>query len=148
MLEWMRDESVVAYLNIGGAATTRDKVLKFIEGAADESSCFHRAIANYDGKYLGTVSLKNIDHEKKEAEYAIAMHMDAIGTGAAKVGTDLILEHAFNELALERVFLCVREDNQRAIKFYKKYGFIKTSAPSVGLPDDNDFLLWFEACSK
>ena len=68
--------------------------------------------------------LENIDFENKNAEYAISLHMDAIGKGYAKFATNAILDIAFNKLKLNRVYLNVLSKNIRAIKFYEKYGFI------------------------
>lgn len=139
MLEWMRDETVTEFLQIGGKNTSLEDVQKFIASARDESENLHRAIADEHDVYYGTVSLKHIDHEKGEAEYAIAMHMDGIGTGAAKEGSEQIFTLAAREQKLKRVYLYVRKDNVRAVRFYEKNAWKKFS------PDESssDFL-WFE----
>lgn len=140
MLEWMRDEGITMYLRIGGANTQIEDVQKFIALAADESKQLHRAIVDEEGVYLGTVSLKSIDRNNKQAEYAIAMHPDGIGCGAATAGNKRILDMAFNELGLLRVYLNVRPENQRAIRFYEKNGWRRCTA--VG--KDKDHLKWYE----
>lgn len=73
---------------------------------------------------MGTISLKHIDYENKNAEYAIALHMDAIGKEYARQATDRVLTIAFHELGLHRIYLNVLTTNTRAIRFYEKYGFI------------------------
>ena len=145
MLEWMRDADITRYLQIGGSGTTEERVLGFIQGAADESESFHRAIADAAGEYLGTVSLKHIDREKGEAEYAISMHPSALGTGAAAEGSRQILRLAFEELGLRRVYLNVLEENRRAVKFYNKIGFRYTHATEMEYKGENKTLLWYEA---
>lgn len=147
MLEWMRNDDVTHFLNIGGSDTEMETVENFIRAAADESVNVHRAVVNADDTYLGTISLKNIDRDRKEAEYAVAMHMDAIGTGASAKATALICRLGFEELGLERIVLCVREENQRAVKFYKKTGFVSIPCPGYGTFTD-DGLLWFENSDK
>jgi diamine N-acetyltransferase len=120
MLEWMNDPDSTQFLKIGGKTYTIEDTLSFIKNAEDESKYFHRAIVNNNDEYLGTISLKNIDYEKKEAEYAIAMHPDARSTGAALWATQTIFGLAKSNLNLRRIYLNVLEGNIRANKFYKK----------------------------
>ena len=68
MLEWMQDAEAVRYLNIGGMDTGMHQVLRFIQNAQDDVSNIHRAIVDANDMYLGTVSLKHVDYEKREAE--------------------------------------------------------------------------------
>lgn len=123
MLEWLRDANVTQYLRLSEERKTIESVLSFIEASADESRDLHRAVTAEDGRYYGTVSLKNIDPDRREAEYAIALHPDAIGTSAAKSATDGILREAFSNLCLRRVYLTVLAENLRAERFYRRYGF-------------------------
>jgi len=143
MLEWMQNEDVVRYLTIGGKDTKLETVQNFIKSASDDSENIHRAIIDENDTYLGTVSLKHVDRERKEAEYAISMHMDAIGTGASKSATELILRLAFDELKLDRIVLCVSESNKRAVRFYDKCGFRVITCPGYG-NYLNSGLIWLE----
>lgn len=120
MLEWMHDEDITKNLQIDGKSKTMEDCLAFIEASKEESVNLHRAIADDDDVYCGTVSLKNIDRNKNDAEYAIALHRDAIGKGAARQATLLIRDVAYDELGLESVYLYVYESNQRAVRYYKK----------------------------
>lgn len=138
MLEWMRDETVTEFLRIGGKNTSLEDVQKFIASAQDESENLHRAIVDENDVYYGTVSLKHIDHEKGEAEYAIAMHMDGIGKGISAKATALILKEAYRR-ELKRVYLCVKPENARAVRFYTK-GPWQPAAPEKA----EDGLVWFE----
>lgn len=139
MLEWMRDERVTAYLRIGGPDTRLEDVQKFIASAQNETKNLHRAIVDENNTYLGTVSLKNIDHKNKQAEYAIAMHPDGMGCGAASEGSNLILKTAFEVLCLSKVYLNVRLENRRAIQFYEKNGWKRCDA----VEDRLEQLRWY-----
>lgn len=145
MLEWMRDPDITHYLQVGGADTSKETVLRFIERSHEESNNLHFAIADEQNNYLGTISLKNINREKNDAEYAISMHPAALGTGASAEGSRLILQKAFDELGLERVYLNVLEDNKRAVRFYTKFGFRYTHSSELVFKGDLKKLLWFEA---
>ena len=72
---------------------------------------------------MGTVSLKQIDQETGEAEYAISTRKKAHGTGAAFQATRLIWNIAFEDYRLRRVYLNVLAENQRANAFYEKVGY-------------------------
>jgi len=144
MLEWLTNESVTQYLSIGGSDSNMESTLTFIRGAADESVNLHRAIVDEDDQYLGTVSLKNIDHAKQEAEYAIAMHQNAIGTGAAAAGTDLIQDIAFKTLNLRRLYLNVLRINERAVKFYDRLGICYTHSTMTIYSGEESELFWYE----
>ena len=144
MLEWMKNEDVVRHLRLRGNHMTLEDTRAFIEKAQDESKDLHRAVTAEDGKYYDTVSLKNIDRQTGEAEYAISLHPDAIGTGAASDATAGILEVAFRELGLKRVYLNVAEENLRAIRFYEKFGFHYTHTIPVELNGAATHLRWYE----
>ena len=111
MLDWMHDESINQLFATDFGKFTEDKVLAFIQSAKDETNSVHRACVDENDKYLGTVSLKNIDREASNAEYAISFRKEAQGTGAAKFATDEILRYGFEELGLERIYLNVLADS-------------------------------------
>lgn len=144
MLEWMRDPEITGHLQIGGPNTTREGVERFILNSRIESKNLHRAVVNKADEYMGTVSLKHIDREKGEAEYAIAMHRLALGSGAAFCASEQILRIAFEKLGLDRVYLNVLQENRRAIKFYTKFGFHYTHESLLELKNGKKILLWFE----
>ena len=121
MLEWMHDEGLVKFF----PTNFRDKTLADCEAfiQAEDACTRNWAICSDGDEYLGTVSLKHIDGENANAEYAIAMRRCALGTGASHYGTQAVLKIAFEELGLNRVYLNVLEENVRANKFYEKAGF-------------------------
>ncbi len=144
MLEWMRDPDITKHLQIGGPNTSKESVDAFILSSCDESTNLHRAVVNSDGEYMGTISLKHIDREKGEAEFAISMHGSALGTGAAAAASRLMLELAFVQLSLQRVYLNVLQANQRAVRFYEKFGFLYTHESTLLVNGVAEILKWYE----
>ena len=144
MLEWMRDSEITKYLQIGGPDTTIESVKRFILNSRIGDKDLHRAVVNGTDEYMGTVSLKHIDQEKGEAEYAISMHRSALGSGAAYSASVQILEIAFEELGLERIYLNVLQENKRAIRFYTKFGFHYTHESTLEICGRSAALLWYE----
>lgn len=123
MLEWMQDKEINSCFRFNAQSMTIEKVYSFIEKAQDISMDMHLAIINEEDEYLGTISLKEIDLINHIAEYAISMRKCAIGNGIARIATEKLLDKAFNEIRLNKVYLNVLSDNIRAIKFYEKLGF-------------------------
>lgn len=78
-----------------------------------------------DGKGVGSVYLRDIDPEERSAEYGIFIGEEsARGKGVGTKSARLILEYAFCELKLEKIFLRVYKDNAGAVKSYEKAGFV------------------------
>ena len=128
MLEWMHDPDYQKVFKKRMIDATQKDVLGFIVASrmpenVTTAESLHYAIVDSTDQYLGTISLKDIDIENGTAEYAIALRKPAQGRGIAFKATKLILNKAFSDLKLRRVFLSVHSDNMAAIKLYEKAGF-------------------------
>lgn len=123
MLEWMHDEDVINKLKGNFLSKTKLDVLNFIFNSKDTSNNLHLAICSDTDEYMGTVSLKHIDHLKKCAEFAIAVRKKAMTCGYSWFGMEEIIKHAFEVLGLECVYWCVSKKNVRAVRFYEKHCF-------------------------
>jgi len=125
ILEWLKDRDVTRFFRFNTENATIDSVQKFINDSHNNKDSIHLAIvASKDDEYLGTVSLKEIDRDAKTAEYAISLRKKAQGKGYGHEATIKILDYAFTRLDLERVYLNVLSDNEKAIKLYKQIGFV------------------------
>ncbi|MHC1749543.1 MAG: GNAT family N-acetyltransferase [Cellulosilyticaceae bacterium] len=122
MLEWMQDQDIIKCFRFPENKINIEEIKKFIENSFNNTNR-HYGIVDNDDEYLGTVSLKNIDYINKNAEYAIVLRKKVVARGVATEATKMILDIAFNELKLHKVYLNVLENNIRAIKFYEKFGF-------------------------
>lgn len=75
-------------------------------------------------KAIGTVFLKNIDMENKQAEYGNFIgEPEYLGKGYGSDAGNVLIQYAFNQLNLKKIFLRVLKTNVRAIRAYKKMGF-------------------------
>lgn len=127
MQEWMMEEECRKWFQFPQEYALKENIEKFISNASIKmrnGESIHWAISSLEDEYLGTVSLKNVDIKVGKAEYAIALRNKARGKGIGEQATKLILEKAFNEYDLTRVFLNVISDNERAIHMYEKCGFV------------------------
>ena len=135
----MRDKNITEHLRADFENKTADDCLRFIRSSVKEKRHLHLAVTNEDGIYMGTVSLKNCDAGRGEAEFAIAVRRCAMGHGVAAWGMQAILQLGFSQLGLRRIYWCVAPQNVRACRFYAKQGY----TPLKPDPDENG-LLWFE----
>lgn len=79
-----------------------------------------------ENKILGLVSLTNINYLNQSAIFHIMIGNEEYqGKGIGTFATKEILNHAFNNLNINRVELLVLKENTRAINLYKKVGFIQ-----------------------
>lgn len=139
MLEWMHDADSVAHMHAPFAQMTLEDCRRFIASAAQDAPSLHRAAVDEADRYLGTVSLKNIEPAARRAEFAIAMHPDARGTGSSAQAMRAILALGFGTLGLASIYWCVDAENARARRFYQKQGYAATARTP-----DKDGLFWYE----
>lgn len=127
MLKWMHNTDIVKLLPTNFMKYSLEDCSRFISNARYDETVInlHFAVVNSRDEYVGTISLKNIDRVNQNAEYAIVLGEEAIGKGYALPATNSILDIAFRQLKLKKVYLCVFEENKRAIRFYEKYKFVK-----------------------
>ena len=120
MLEWMHDKDVVLWMQSDFASKTLSDCERFILNNQECDSDLNLAIADDSDEYMGTVSLKHIDREAKNAEFAITVRKKAMGKGFSQYGMKEILRMGLYELGLDQIFWCVSVENKRAISFYDK----------------------------
>lgn len=128
MLEWMHDEQIQKFFQKDMMKITLEDTLEFcknsvISNILKENSNMHFAIVNDTDEYLGTISLKNISWKNGTAEFAISTRKKSHGKGYAKIATKMLLNKAFYEYGLQRIYLNVLSDNAAAIRLYEHSGF-------------------------
>ncbi len=76
-------------------------------------------------RLLGTCAFSQLDGDNGSALFHITIgEKDAWGHGYGTEATRLMLDHAFGSLGLHRVALFVFEFNERAIRAYRRCGFV------------------------
>ena len=120
MLEWMHDESVVEWLNADFASKTIDDCISFIEYSKKDNENIHLAVVDEMDNYMGTVSLKHVNLEKRNAEFAITIRKSAMGKGYSSYAMNEIIRLGFEDIGLNEIYWCVSPENKRAVKFYEK----------------------------
>lgn len=123
MLDWLNDESINQYFTFSNEVHNIEYARNFIINANLDAKNKHFAIVDTQDEYIGTISLKNIDLNNKNAEYAIAIRKKYHGLGIGFQASQLLLDYARRVLALHKIYLTVLTDNEIAIHLYQKIGF-------------------------
>ncbi len=150
MLEWMHDASVVENLKKDFREKTLEDCVAFIMEANSDPENRHFAIVNDENEYMGTVSLKHI--KERSAEFGIVVRTCAMGKGFSSFGMQKIIDYGFSVCGLNLIYWCVDRDNQRAIRFYDKLGFLRTAnapAQARGYSDaERQRYIWYSISSN
>ncbi len=76
-------------------------------------------------RLIGTCAFSQLDGDNGSALYHITIgESDAWGRGYGTEATRLMIDHAFSTLGLHRIALFVFEFNERAIRAYRRCGFV------------------------
>ena len=82
-------------------------------------------LIEYNEKPVGLIGLVSIDKANSKAEFYISMGEVAFkGKGIATRATKMLLNYAFDQLQLNKVYLNVDEENSIACRLYEKVGFV------------------------
>lgn len=121
-VEWINNPLINEYLHYD-IPITIDGTKKWFES---KSTNRYDSVIEYAGLPIGLIGLLQIDYVNQKAEYYISLgELDYMGKGIASKATELILKYAFENLNLNKVYLNVDADNNRACKLYEKSGFKK-----------------------
>lgn len=82
-------------------------------------------IETNEGVPIGTLAIYHIDAVNRQAEVGRIMlgNEKYLGKGYAIKALELLLANSFREMDLERIYLEVLDDNERAVGMYDKIGF-------------------------
>lgn len=81
-------------------------------------------VESASGEYLGEIVLNELDETDASMNFRIALAPGAPGRGFGTEAATVVLDHAFGELGLHRVYLDVFSFNPRAQRSYEKVGFV------------------------
>ncbi|MDT8716141.1 GNAT family N-acetyltransferase [Clostridium sp. 19966] len=126
--KWRNDNEVVDLLTANFRYVNMDTDLKWYENYMQNRNSQVRCSICLEStdKVIGAVYLTGIDYINSSCDFGIMIGDKEYWN--KKIGTIVIkkiLNHAFNNIGLNRISLVALEDNSRAINVYQKAGFIK-----------------------
>ena len=141
-LEWFNDPEVCAANGHHYFPFTEQEARDYVEQAARGHGELILAIAQVpDHRHVGNVALKRIDPISRSAEFTIVIgDKRAWGKGYGKEVGKLMLDHAFGELNLERVYCGTFETNTAMQKLAAYLGMKEEGRRRRAAFKDNRFL--------
>lgn len=128
ILSWVNDKEIIGNLAaFAGKPLTRDDELawvKKVRASADER--VFTVLEGTTGRYLGQVGLHQIFWRSKVGRAAaIIASRDDMGQGYGSAAIASLLDVAFGELGLHKVWLMVFEKNERSRRTWGRVGFVE-----------------------
>jgi RimJ/RimL family protein N-acetyltransferase len=123
---WYSDPEVARLARYQDGPMRADEIDRFFQlralGAESLTMAIHERLT---GRLIGSCAFSQVDGENGSAMYHITIgEKDTWGHGYGTEATRLMLDHAFGTLGLHRIALTVFEFNERAIRAYRRCGFI------------------------
>lgn len=127
--QWCLDKEVIKYLNMPDEYPpfSKEDTKRWIEMCINRTNGYEqKAIITKEGKHIGWIDLKNIDQLNKHAELGIAIgDKNYWGKGYGLSAINEMLFWGFDTLKLNKIWLRVEVDNKKAIKSYKRIGYVE-----------------------
>jgi RimJ/RimL family protein N-acetyltransferase len=123
---WQNDESLYETLLGSFRPVDRECVAEWLRGKTTPTEReINLALTLADGgEHIGNVYLREIDRAAGRAELHIYIGDEAQrGRGYGRQALECLLNCAFHDLGLHRVWLQVLANNQRAVRTYEQLGF-------------------------
>ncbi|WP_174612739.1 GNAT family N-acetyltransferase [Virgibacillus ihumii] len=123
--KWRNDIEVMQYTNPSLDVFTYADTENFVKSITESHNSKGYMIEEVTTeKPIGITSLINIDFGNRNAECIIDIgDKDYWNKGFGREAFSLLLDFAFNELNLHKVYLRVFSFNERAVRLYQKLGF-------------------------
>lgn len=123
---WYADPEIARLARYQEAPMRPEEIERFfatrVVGPDSLAMAIHERAGN---RLIGTCALSQLDGDNGSALYHITIgEKDAWGRGYGTEATQLMVDHAFGVLGLHRVALFVFEFNERAIRAYRRCGFV------------------------
>jgi len=123
---WYSDPEIARLARYQEAPMRAEEIERFFTARVVGQDALAMAIhERASGRLVGTCAFSQLDGDNGSALYHITIgEKDAWGRGYGTEATRLMLDHAFGPLGLHRIALFVFEFNERAIRTYRRCGFV------------------------
>jgi RimJ/RimL family protein N-acetyltransferase len=123
---WYSDPEIARLARYQEAPMRAEEIERFFTARVVGQDALAMAIHEHGSdRLVGTCAFSQLDGDNGSALYHITIgEKDAWGRGYGTEATRLMLDHAFGPLGLHRIALFVFEFNERAIRTYRRCGFV------------------------
>ncbi len=123
---WYADPEIARLARYQQTPMRPDEIERFFAARAVGPEALSMAVHERSSdRLIGTCAFSQLDADNGSALYHITIgEADAWGHGFGTEATQLMVDHAFGALGLHRIGLFVFEFNERAIRAYRRSGFV------------------------
>jgi RimJ/RimL family protein N-acetyltransferase len=123
---WYADPEIARLARYQQTPMRPDEIERFFAARAVGPEALSMAVhERSSNRLVGTCAFSQLDADNGSALYHITIgEADAWGHGFGTEATQLMIDHAFGTLGLHRIGLFVFEFNERAIRAYRRCGFV------------------------
>jgi RimJ/RimL family protein N-acetyltransferase len=107
---------------------TDAEVAAWIKRRSSEKGGCMLVVADRGDRLVGFVQITDVHFAGRHGKLGMAIRPERRGQGYGRKALDLLLLHAASELALLKLLLEVRADNEVAIRLYERTGFRRVGA--------------------
>lgn len=123
-IKWINDPQNNQYLHYD-LPLEYDKTLEWYMRTKEDPTRID-AVIESEGEKVGLIGLLSIDNTNRKAEFYICLSDQEVkGKGIATIASRLIIEYAFLNLKLNRIYLYTEEKNMPAQALFERLGFTK-----------------------
>jgi len=123
--KWINDPEVIQYTNVFRPISEMEQKEWFYSLHKNKNQHIFAIESKAKERIIGTCGLYDIDPVSRKAELRIKIgDKEYWGHGTGTNAVKLLVEFGFSSLNLKKIWLKVMKDNIRAVKSYKKVGFI------------------------
>jgi RimJ/RimL family protein N-acetyltransferase len=124
-LRWMNNPAIARRIGVQSPVTKESQDAWFADLAQRRDKNVFAICLHKGGDHIGNVSLDNIDHHHGTARLSIFIaEQNLRGTGHGSEALRLLVKFAFEDLALNKVWCKVTDDEDNLFRFYEKQGFL------------------------
>ena len=144
--KWLNDKEVCNYNSHHRYPYSKDELRSYVEKTKGNSSMIVFAIEDKEEKkHIGNISLQGIDFINRQAEIAFLIgEKQYWNKGYAKASAILLINHAFEQLGLLRIYFGTSSENKGMQGLGERLGFQKEGQRRKALYKNNQFVDIFE----
>jgi len=118
IIKLRNDSKLNRYLSSQKTLTVEDQINWLLNNKNSETNHYFKIVRKKDAKFIGTISLYNINNN--EGEFGRYICIDPVGAIESEL---LIIEFAFLQRRLENIYCRTVTDNEKVIIQHRKFGF-------------------------
>ncbi|HXV26531.1 MAG TPA: GNAT family protein [Candidatus Paceibacterota bacterium] len=124
VMTWVNDPDVVKNFQHFDRSISREEEAAFIGRLiASPNDRVFSIFRSGNGAYVGQTAVNQISWENKLGRLSLFIKPEHSGMGYAQHALGLLLEKAFGEFGLNKVWLMVWAENKKGLHIYEKLGF-------------------------